>query len=768
MTRDSEKFDNLETEPFEGDGPGVVRNTACGVVGAVMQAGVVRGDVHLHSAPLPPVPVVPRQLPAAPGLFAGRVVELAELNQALTGTRPDAAVLGAAGPGAPDEPPADVAVGSAAVVVSAIGGAGGMGKTWLALLWAHRHLDRFPDGQLFVDLHGFSPTQEPMAPATAVRGFLDGLGVDPGRIPSDLDAQAALYRSLVADRRMLIMLDNAATTDQVVPLLPGSSACTVLVTSRTRLASLIDRYGARHLCLGVLTRAEARVLLTARVGADRVAAESGAVDELVELCGGYPLALSITARNAATRPTIPLAEIAAELRDLGLDVLDNEDPTASLPMVLSWSLRRLTTEQRMVFALLGIAPGPDIDLLAATSLTGLTQVQTRKALRVLEEHSLLDRRPQDRYSMHDLVRAYAATAAHNHLTDQVQRSALERVVDHYVHTAHTAALLLDPHRVPIPLAPPVPGSQPRPLPDLSAGLAWLDTHHPHLLAAQRTAAHHHRHQAVWHLAWALPTFHQRRGHRHDALAVWQAAANAASQLPDPAALIVANRFLGHAHAELGRHEQAIRHLHHALDLAEQHDDSAQQAHTHHNLAVVWERKGNDRQALEHARRTLALYRGLDSPPAWEADALNAVGWLAARLGDYDTAHDHCRQALELQRQHHHPDGEATTQDSLGFIEHSRGHHDRAIAHYLQALTLFRALGVTTEVAHTLDRLGHPHTALGQYDHARSVWQEALELYREQGRDEDVGRVRRQLGDLASASNSNRPLKAGDTAESASA
>ncbi|MGV9367872.1 BTAD domain-containing putative transcriptional regulator [Amycolatopsis sp. NPDC003731] len=252
---------------------------------------------------------VPRQLPAPPQWFTGRGTELARLDEALTAEQ--------------EEVPQQSGTRAAAVVISAIGGAGGIGKTWLTLAWAHQHTERFPDGQLFVNLRGFSLTQEPMASEVAVQGFLDALGVDPGRIPTDLDAQAALYRSLVADRRMLIVLDNAATTEQVVPLLPGSPTCTVLITSRHRLASLIDRHGTRHLQLDVLTHDEARALLAARLGADRVTAEPGVVDELVALCEGYPPALSITARHAATRPDVPLTEIAAELRELGLEMLDH-------------------------------------------------------------------------------------------------------------------------------------------------------------------------------------------------------------------------------------------------------------------------------------------------------------------------------------------------------------------------------------------------------------------------------------------------------------
>ncbi|WP_461118549.1 ATP-binding protein [Saccharothrix stipae] len=707
----------------------------------MVQAGVVHGGVHLHAAPLPPTPVVPRQLPAAPRLVAGRVAELAGLDLALTDAvpgGPDTAVRGQAC--------ADLSFEGATAMVSAIGGAGGMGKTWLALAWAHRHLPRFPDGQLFVDLHGFSPAGEPIDPAVAVRGFLDALGVEPGRIPADLDAQAALYRSLVAGRRMLIVLDNAATSEQVVPLLPGSPTCTVLITGRHRLASLIDRHGVRHLPLGVLTRAEACVLLTARLGADRAAAEPDAVDELVDLCGNYPLALSITARNAATRPGIALAEIAAELRELGLEVLDHDtDPAASLPAVLSWSLRRLTDEQRTAFGLLGIAPGPDTTLPAVVSLTDLPRVRARRALAALEEASLVERRPGGRYAMHDLVRAYAATTAHD-LPDDVRETALARVMDFHLHTAHAADRLLEPHRQRLRPDPPAPGAHPHPLPDTAAATAWLEAEHPTLLATQRAAVALGRHHVVWHLAEALNTFHTRRGHRHDGLASWRAALDAAAHLPDPATRSRAHRFLGNAYSLLGLHEEATGHLDRALELAVAHRDPTEQAHTHQVLAFVWARRGDDRRALDHAGHALDLHRILDHPVR-EADALNAVGWYAARLGDLDTAHDHCHAALTLHRRHHNAAGEADALDSLGLIAHQTGDHRLAVDHYVQALTLYRTLGNTYQVADALDSVGHPHVSLGQPQQARAVWQEAMELYREQGRDTDAQRVQWRLDNL---------------------
>ncbi|MEU3526754.1 BTAD domain-containing putative transcriptional regulator [Streptomyces sp. NPDC038707] len=663
-------------------------------------------------------PAVPRQLPAPPQWFTGRGEHLAALTAA--------------------------ADQRDTMLITAIGGTGGIGKTWLALAWAHRHLDRFPDGQLFVDLHGFSPDTQPMDPATALRGFLGALGVPADRFPHDPDAQAALYRSLVAGKRMLVVLDNAATAEQVVPLLPGTASCTVLVTSRHRLPGLIARHGARPLSLGMFTDAEAHALLVAALGADRVAADEHAVAELMALCGGFPLALGLI--TARIRYRLRPVDAVAELRTSVLDALDADDPTASLPSVVSWSLRRLTERQRTVFALLGIAPGPDTGLPAAACLTGLPVRETRAVLRGLADACLLDSHHGERYAMHDLVRAFATTYAHHSLTAPVRRAALERGVDFYRHTAHTADGFLNPHRAPIALDPLLTGTHPQPLPDHPAALAWMDTHHPHLLAAQQAAAGHHRHQAVWHLAWTLTAFHRRRGHRHAELAVWRAAVAAAAHLP-AAARILAHRRLGSAHAVLGQHEQAMRHLHRALALAEDHHDATQQAHNHHALARAWERRGDSRRSLEHSRHARDLFQDLGQT-VWEAVTLNAAGWFAALLGDYDTAREHCGQALALHDRHHDPNGKADVLDSLGYIDCHTGRHRQAVRRYRQALALYRALGNTSQYADTLDRLGHPYTALGDDERARAVWREAQELYRQHGREPDAERVRRHLDDLA--------------------
>jgi hypothetical protein len=663
----------------------------------------------------------PRQLPAVPSLFTGRSAELAALTGAMTG---------------------------ATVVISAIGGAGGIGKTALALHWAHQHLHLFPDGQLYVDLRGFDPSGRPIPPGHAVRGFLLGLGGDPATLPVDLDAQAARYRSLVAGRKMLIVLDNARDIDQVTPLLPGSPTCTVVVTSRHQLAGLAALHGAHLLDLDVLPEPDARQLLACHVGPQRLAAEPAAAAELLAVCAGLPLAVAIVAARAAHHPTFPLAVLADELRDAPtrLAGLDAGDLRANLRTVLSWSVRTLGAQAADLFALLGIAPGPDISLPAAASLVALPIGQVRKLLRELENASLVQQHVPGRYRMHDLIRLYATDTADDELTEDVRTAALRRVLDFYIHTAHAADQLLSPHGESAQLDPPIPGVRSHPLPDAAAALAWFDTEHVCLLASHHTAAAHRWHSTVWHVAWVLRVFHFRRAHRHDQLTVWQTTAEAATHLDDPTVHTLAQHLLGAAYAELGRHDKAVDHLNQALALAEHHQDLVRKSQIHRALARAWELRGDDRLALDHAYRCLDLVRGLDQPVR-EAVALNMVGWHAAHLGDFDTARKYCQAALALHRHHNNPNGEADSLDSLGYVEDHSGHHQDALDHYREALTLYRNLGSTYQVPDNLDGLGHPHVALDQPEQARAAWQEALELYREQGRHDDAARVQRQLDAL---------------------
>jgi tetratricopeptide (TPR) repeat protein/transcriptional regulator with XRE-family HTH domain len=667
---------------------------------------------------------LPRQLPAAPPGFTGRGSELAALARALE----------TAGPGR-------------TVVISALAGAGGIGKTWLAVQWAQQNLDHFPDGQLFVDLHGFAPGAEPMEPAQAIRGFLDALGVQAAAIPADPHSQAALYRSLVADRRMLVVLDNARDAAQVIPLLPGGPACAVIVTSRDRLAGLVAAHGATPVALDVLDDTEARALLSGRLGGERLAAEPAAVADLLACCAGLPLALAVVAARARLRPDVPLAVLAADLRDANarLGALDTGDTTASVRATLSWSYAALAPRTAEAFTLLGLASGPDTSLSAAASLLALPVDRATAVLGDLERLCLLQQHAPGRYRMHDLVHLYAAEQAQHGLPRAERDAATRRLVDFYLHTAHAADRLLDPQRHTIDLDPPAPGSCPERLAD-SQALAWLATEHQCLLAAQRRAAERGWHRAVWQLVWSLSTFHYWRGHLHDGPATWQAAVTAAEHLGDKEYLATAHHFLGRCCAQASRHAEAIDHLHKALLLADEAGDIAGQADTLCVLAWAWDRQDHVHQALAHAMRALALSAALDDPVR-QARAHNAVCWYHARLGHHDTARGHCQTALALFRRHRNRTGEAGALDSLGYIAHHSGDHAVARRCYQQALDLFRQNGNTYSEAGTLERLGETLTALGRHGEARQTWQHTLDLYETLHLTADAYRVERQLATL---------------------
>ncbi|WP_199443842.1 ATP-binding protein [Umezawaea beigongshangensis] len=659
-----------------------VRNrVAAESVGNVVQVGVA----HFH----PAAPVVPCQLPAVPAPFAGRVVELAVLDR---------------------RAPVNVIVGM-----------GGIGKTWLAVRWAHLRREWFPDGQLFVDLRGFSPEGRALASERALRAFLAALGVPHDAIPVDLDAQASVYRSLLADKQVLIVLDNAADARQVEPLLPGCDTCTVLVTSRRRLKDLITRYDARHLPLDVFGSDDAHAVLVRRLDAGRIAVEPTAVADLLRLCAGFPLTLGIVAAGACTHPKLPLTEFAAELRDLDMPELHDT--------VLTWSLRRMPAAQRTAFALLAHAPGPDIGLPAAARLIDLPHREARVLLNDLTDASLLERRPDSRYALHGLVRAFATGLR---LPASVRAEALSRVVHFYTTAAHAA------DRVPNPSRPALAwrGDPPVELHDLDTAQAWFDREHANLLSAQLVADH----PAVWHLAWCLNDFHRRRDLRHDELATWQAALSAADHLADPHARTRAHRFLGRACNELGHYESAAHHLNQALALS---PDPVQHAHAHRELARTWSQCDDDHRALHHATRALEIFCAADEPVSL-ARSFNQIGWYTARLGDYDTARAHCRTSLALHRELDDPDGLADTENNLGHIGHRAVRHLEALTHYTNALTAFRIRGSTWQTAQTLNHLAHTHAALDRHDQARAAWTEAQSLYHRMGRFPDPDRATANL------------------------
>lgn len=666
--------------------------------------------------------VVPRQLPPAVAHLAGRAAELDTLDSLI-----------------------DRLAGSAsAAVICSIGGMAGIGKTALAVSWAHRVRSRFPDGQLYVDLRGFTPGGSVVSPDEAVRGFLDAFAVAPQRVPAGLDARVALYRSLLAGKRILVVLDNARDAEQVRPLLPGTPGCVAVITSRDQLTALVAAVGVQPLTLDVLTDAEAGDMLARRIGPDRLVTEPAATRRIIASCARLPLALAIAAARATSHPGFPLAALAAELAEAQarLDILAADEQTTNVRAVFSWSYRDLTTAAARLFRLLGLHPGPDISIAATASLAGQAVDRVRPLLAELTRTNLIVEHAPGRYTFHDLLRAYAAEQAHNIEPEDQRRAAIRRALDHYLHTAYAAAVSLDPHRDPITLAPPQPGTSPENPADHEHALAWFTAEHSVLLATVDQAADDELHTHAVQLAWTLTDFLYRQGHWHD-LAVTQCTALAAARrLADSSAQARTHRFLAAAYTCLSRFSDARQHLRCALDLYQQAGDHTGQANTYRSLSLLHGRQGRHAAALEYSRQALDLYQAADHRDG-QARALNGIGWCHAQLGDHRPALIACHQALTLYEQLDDVAGQAATWDSLGYAHLHLSQHSMAITCYQRALALFRLAGDRYQETRALTLLGDTHHTTGNTNAARTTWQEALAILDELGHS-DADQVRARL------------------------
>jgi DNA-binding SARP family transcriptional activator/tetratricopeptide (TPR) repeat protein len=627
-------------------------------------------------------PGPPRELPAAVPGFTGRCAELKALSRLLDRR-------GGQVPGT--------------VAISAIGGTAGVGKTALAVHWAHQVADRFPDGQLYVNLRGYDPGQ-PVPPAVALAAFLRSLGVPGPDIPPGQDERTARYRSLLAGQQMLIVLDNARDEQQVRPLLPGGPGCLVIVTSRGQLAGLAAAEGAHLLMLDVLSPAEARQMLSARLG-DR-AGEHGTVDEIARQCANLPLALAIAAAHAAARPRLAPADLAAMLGDerTRLDALDSGDPAVNVRSVFSWSIGRLSPETARSFPLLGLYPGPDFTASAAASLAAITPSAAARVVRELATANLLTERLPGRYSFHDLLRAYASEQAAA-MVEEARRAAVGRILDHYLHTACAAAMLLHPTREHISLAPAAPGVTPQPLADHHQALAWFEAEREALLAAVTRARQNGFLEHAWRLPLVLKTYLSWRG-------LWD-----------------------NERAALATGLSAVHHIQQARDLAHHMNDVTAEAYTHAREAWVYGGESRYGEALASSLKALSLFRK-SGHALGQASALHGVGWFCAKIGDYESAREYCSQSLDLSVEIGNTHGQAKAVNSLGYIEYRQGNPAGAIELLREALDKVRGLGDRSAMAETLDILGDSYLAAGNYLAAADTWLEAVGVLKEV-RDERV-------------------------------
>lgn len=643
-----------------------------------------------------------QQLPAVTPLFIGRSVELAALG-------------GLAG----------LVTENNGTVVIVIAGSAGTGKTTLANYFGHRVSDRFSDGQLHVNLHGFGQDRQPMAAGTALRGFLEALGATPKSIPVTQDDQASLYRTLVAGKRLLIILDNASDVEQVRPMIPGSAGCLVVVTSRNDLTGLVAE-GAHTMTLTPFTLEEALELLTRRLASGRVKREPQAATELVELCARLPLAVSVAAARAAARPDFPLTTLVSELRKRGLDELDTGDPATTARTVFSWSYHHLSDLAARMFRLLGIHPGPDISMPAAASLTAIPQDQADKVLLELARAHLIEEYRPGRFTCHDLLRAYAADQVRAHDTVADLQAAELRLLDHYLRTGYRAAMLLAPMRECGELPPPQPGVVPeRPAIDDEA-MTWFTAEHRVVLAAIAHAADREFDRYCWQITWSIAPYLVISGHWHDFASIQRIALAAAQRLGDPVGLGYMHHQLSYAIDLLGDADGAESHARQALAIFTRLGDHAGTATCLHALGQTLQVHGRYEEALPLESEALQLRR-VNGSAAAVVSSENALAELYAQLGNYKKAIQHCEQALDMHREAGCRWYASETLTTLGLAYNRIGDQPQAIAHYKKAVAISYELGDLPNLAFTLKGLRDAQLASGDLAAAGRSWQQIEEI-----------------------------------------
>jgi tetratricopeptide (TPR) repeat protein/transcriptional regulator with XRE-family HTH domain len=647
---------------------------------------------------------VPRQLPAAIAHFTGRAAELA----ALTGLLDQA---GAQAPGT--------------VVISAIGGTAGVGKTALAVQWAHLVAGGFPDGQLYVNLRGYD-RDDPVTSADALAGFLRTLGVSGAEIPDEIEDRARLYRSRLAGRRVLVVLDNARDGEQVRPLLPGDQDCVAVVTSRDALAGLVAADGARRLDLDVLPSADAVSLLRSLIG-PRAEQDSGAVAELAGLCAWLPLALRIAAELAAARPAATLRDLVAELAADRLDLLEAGEDRTDVRAVFSWSARQLPDEIGGAFALLGLHPGEDLDAYAVAALTSATVGQARRVLGRLYRASLIQASGPGRYGMHDLLRAYAREQAAASHTEGQNAQALTRLFDFYLSAAAAAMDILFPAEAyRRPDLPPTISVVPEMVGE-AAARAWLDAERANLVAVVAHCARFGWPRHATCLAGTLRRYLMTGSHLPEAHTIYTHALQTARRSGDVAAEAEALNALGTIALKKGQHRDAAGRYKAALELYRQCGDRASQARVLSNLGMTEYQLHDCRSSAGYYWQAIAAYEEAGDHLG-TARALASLAAAETELSCYDEAAEHLRLALPTLRQANDRVFEAEALSGIGELALRCGQPEQAVASLEQALAIYRSLDHPVAVASVLRSLGDVGLRQGRYQQAIGLLRQALTLH----------------------------------------
>jgi len=706
---------------------GGARNDLSGQAGYVVQAGSVAGGVHLHvpeaGAPAP----VPRQLPLAAGGFVNRVRELKRLDSV---TASAAAAVGAGVP------------------LLAVTGGPGVGKTALVVHWAQRHSGRFPDGELYADLGGYE-SGTPALPAVVLDGFLRALNVPGPSIPADIESRAALFRSLAAGRRMLIVLDNAVSAAQVRPLLPGSSSCAVVVTSRSRLAGLVARDGAARVGLDVLPPGEAVGLLSAIIGEDRVEREAEIAAELARRCDYLPLALRIAAERVASSEHTRLADLVEELGQSQdrLSALElDEDELATVRTVFSWSYHALDASVARAFRLLGLHPGPDLSIEAAAALLGRPATSARRLLHALVGVHLIEEVARGRYAFHELLREYARERAEQDEPDAEVRAGIERLLAWYLHSADAAAGHL-PHRHRAEAGQYVAGIRPLRFTGLGDALAWCEVERANLAAVITWAAALGEYEVQWKLPLALGSFYNLRKYWGEWIASHRIGLAAAESLGETAGQGWLLTSLGSALRDLGQLDEAAVCQRRAAECFERVGELIGLASARNNLAAVLHGLGDLDGALGEYGRAVESHRAAGSLHG-QARALSNQATVLTELGRADEAVTQLRNALVMFAQTTDRHGEGFTRHNLGDALAAAGRHEVALAPYAEALELRRATGNVWGEARTLTSRGSCRRALGDRAQAVEDLAAATVCYGQAGDARGQSRAQQLLDEMA--------------------
>jgi tetratricopeptide (TPR) repeat protein/transcriptional regulator with XRE-family HTH domain len=683
-----------------------------------------------RTAPVQAVPV-PRQLPASVRSFVGRQAEVGRLDGLLMQA-------------------AETAGGGGTVVISAIDGMAGVGKTALAIHAAHRLAGEFPDGQLFIDMHGYTQGHEPRPAGEALEVFLRALGVRPEWVPTGTDERAAMFRQRLADTRTMIVLDNAASEAQVRPLVPGSAGCLVLVTSRRRLRALDE---AHVLSLDVLSRADALELFRAVAGPGRVPPDDPVLAEIVDLCGQLPLAVRIAAALLRHRPVWAPEHLARLLRAQQARISTLSDGERNLGAIFDLSYRSLTDAEQLTFRCLGLIPGPDFDSYATAALTGTDPSASARLLEDLVDHNLVIQHVPGRYRLHDLIRLHARVLADRDPV-LVRDAALDRLMDYYQHTAGCADALISrfPRLAP---AGPVPAHAPA-LPDADAGRAWLRAERASLLAVLRHATSHAQHERAVALTANMATLLRNDGPWPEALALHAGAIAAARSLGDRVGQAAALIQLGVVRNLTGDCPGALDALEHASQLYRELGDPLGQANALTQLGGIRGFVDDYPGAADDLEQALRLYQRLGNPLG-QANALARLGDIRRYTGDFPGAIPDLEQALRLYQLLGNRNGQGSMLISLGNARRITGDFAGAARNLEEASRLYAHLDDQLGRANTLSELGELRRLSGDYPDAARYLEQGLQIYQGLGNRLGqanaqvwLGSVRQSTGDLPGA------------------